>query len=219
MAKQIKLSVEPRAQSGRIGVKKIKREGLVPAVIYGGKDKPMNLQVSAREIHNLLSHAVGEHVLVELEIADAGAVQSRLALIQQVQHHPVRGEVLHIDFHAVSADEKIHAEIPIEPVGEARGVKNFGGILEIAMHALEVECLPKDLPEIIRVDVSALAVGEAIHVKDISLPEGVTTRADGEQSVVRVAPPAVEVEAPVAIEVAQPEVIKEKKEEAPPEKK
>ena len=219
MAKQIKLNVQTRAQAGRIAVNKIKRQGFVPAVIYGGKDQPVNLQVSAREIHNLLSHAVGEHVLVELEIAGAGEVQNRLALIQQVQHHPVRGDVLHVDFHAVSADEKIHAAIPVEPIGEAHGVKNFGGILEIAMHTLEVECLPRDLPEIIRVDVSALGVGEAIHVKDIQLPAGVTTRADGEQSVVRVAAPAVEVEAPAAVEIAQPEVIKEKKEEAAPEKK
>ncbi len=219
MAKQIKLNVQPRAGAGRISVNKIKRQGLVPAVIYGGKEEPMNLQISAREIHNVLSHAVGEHVLVELEIGGAGDGQNRLALIQQVQHHPVRGHILHVDFHAVSADETIHAEIPIEPIGEANGVKNFGGILEIAMHSIEVECLPRDLPELIRVDVSALGIGEAIHVKDLQLPEGVTTRTDGEQNVVRVAPPAVEVEAPGAVEVAQPEVIKEKKEEAAPEKK
>ena len=93
-------------------------------------------------------------------------------------------------------------------------MKNFGGILEIAMHSIEVECLPKDLPEVIRIDVSALNVGDAIHIKDIQLPEGVTARADGDLTVVRVAAPKVEVEPEPAAEAAQPEVIKEKKDDA-----
>jgi large subunit ribosomal protein L25 len=215
MAKQTKLSVQTRAGAGRTAVKQIKQQGLVPAVIYGAKDQPLNLQVSAREISNLLSHASGEHLLVDLEIADGGKVSNRLALIQEVQHHPVRGDVLHVDFHAVSADEKLHSEVPIETTGEPTGVKNFGGLLEMAMHALEVECLPKDLPEMIFVDVTALNIGDAIHVKDLQLPQGVSARADGDLTVVRVAAPTVEVEpAAGAAAVAQPEVIKEKKEDA-----
>lgn len=215
MAKQQKLSAQTRSVSGRSAVNKIKAQGLVPAVIYGGHEKPMNLSLNKREISNLLAHATSEHVLVDLEIADGSEKSSRLALIQEVQHHPLKRDVLHVDFHAVRADEKLHAEIPVEPFGEPAGVKNFGGILEIALHSIEVECLPKDLPEMIRIDVSGLNVGEAIHVKDLQLPEGVSVRADGDLTVVRVAAPKVEVE-PVAAAVtaAGPEVIKEKKEDA-----
>ena len=214
MAKQLKLSAQTRSTVGRSAVNKIKAQGLVPACIYGGSDKPVNLTLNKREISNLLSRATSEHVLVDLEIADGGTTSSRLALIQEVQHHPLKRDVLHVDFHAVKADEKLHAEIPVEPFGEPAGVKNFGGILEIALHSLEVECLPKDLPDLIRIDVSGLNVGEAIHVKDIALPEGVTVRADGELTVVRVAAPKVEIE-PVATVAAAagPEVIKEKKED------
>jgi len=215
MAKQQKLTAQRRETAGRSAVNKIKQQGLVPAVIYGAREEPMKLTISAREIGTLLSRATSEHVLVDLEIADGGSKSSRLALIQEVQHHPLRRDVLHVDFHAVRADEKLHAEIPVEPTGEADGVKNFGGILEINLHSVEVECLPKDLPEIIIIDVSRLGVGDAIHVKDLQLPEGVTVRADGDLTVVRVAAPTVEIE-PVAAAVAAtgPEVIKEKKDDA-----
>ena len=214
MAKQLKLSAQTRSVVGRSAVNKIKAQGLVPATIYGGHDKPVNLSLNKREISTLLSRATSEHVLVDLEIADGSAKSSRLALIQEVQHHPIRRDVLHVDFHAVRADEKLHAEIPVEPFGEPAGVKNFGGILEINLHSLEVECLPKDLPELIRIDVSALNVGEAVHVKDLVLPEGVSVRADGELTVVRVAAPKVELEPVAAVAAAGPEVIKEKKDDA-----
>ena len=217
MAKQLKLSAQTRSVVGRSAVNKIKAQGLVPAVIYGGHDAAQHLSLNKREISNLLAHATSEHVLVDLEIVDGEQKSSRLALIQEVQHHPLKRDVLHVDFHAVRADEKLHAEIPVEPFGEPAGVKNFGGILEIALHSLQVECLPKDLPELIRIDVSALNVGEAVHVKDIPLPEGVTVRADGDLTVVRVAAPKVEIEpvpAVAAAAAAGPEVIKEKKEDA-----
>jgi len=214
MAKQQKLTAQPRIKTGRSAVNEIKKQGLVPAVVYGGKDKPINLTINAREIGNILAHATSEHFLVDLEIADGGNKTNRLALVQEVQHDPIRGNVLHVDFHAVKADEKLHAEIPVVTIGEPAGVKNFGGILEISVHALEVECLPKDLPDVITLDVSALNVGEGIHVKDIKFPEGVTSRVDGDLTVVRVSAPTVEAEpTPSAEAAAGPEVIKEKKEE------
>ncbi len=141
MAKQIKLAAQARSHVGRTAVKKIKTLGFVPAVVYGAKQQPQHVQIQARDIANVLKHATGEHFLVELEIADGGQSTSRLALVQEVQHHPLRGDVLHVDFHAVSADENIHAEIPIQTTGEPNGVKNFGGLLEILMHSLEVQCL------------------------------------------------------------------------------
>lgn len=214
MAKQLKISAQPRLSTGRTAVKKIKKQGLVPAVVYGGHDKPISLALNAREITTLLAHATSEHVLVDLEIKDGSASTNRLALIQEVQHDPIRRDVLHVDFHAVRADEKLHSEIPVEPFGEATGVRNFGGLLEINMHSIEVECLPKDLPEIIRIDVSALAVGDAIHIKDIQLPAGVTARGNGDLTVVRVAAPKLEAEPEPTAAAAQPEVLKEKKDDA-----
>jgi large subunit ribosomal protein L25 len=214
MAKQVKLSAQTRSASGRNSVRALKRTGVVPAVIYGGKEAPANLQVSAREIGNILAGAVGENILVELEIQDGSAVSKRSALIQEVQHHPIRGDVLHVDFHAISMDETIQTSIPIEPVGEANGVRNFGGVLEQSVRSLEIECLPRDLPELITVDVSALNIGDSIHVKNLQLPNGVVALNEPELTVFLVSAPKVE-EAPAAeaTAAASPEVIREKKEE------
>lgn len=212
MAKQVKLSARPRTESGRNAVKQVRARGAVPAVIYGSGSEPSNLEVSRREIERLLSHAVGENILVELEIEEGGKTTNRLSLIQEVQHHPLRGEVLHVDFHAVSMTEEIEAEIVIESFGEADGVKNFGGLLEQSMRAVTIKCLPQNLPEIIRVDVSALKIGDAVHVRDLPLPTGVQAVSDPDLTVFIVAEPTV-VEEPVAAATA-PEVLKEKKPEA-----
>lgn len=214
MAKQVKLSARPRSESGRNAVKQVRARGGVPAVIYGSKDKPANLEVSRREIEALLSHAVGENILVELEIEENGKKSSRLSLIQEVQHHPLRGEVLHVDFHAVSMTEKISADIVVEAFGEPDGVKNFGGLLEQSMRSVTLRCLPQHLPELIRVDVSALKIGDSIHVRDLPLPEGVEADEDGDLTVFIVAEPAVAEEPAVAATPETPEVIKEKKPEA-----
>jgi large subunit ribosomal protein L25 len=214
MAKQVKLAAERRDAIGRAAVRKLKARGVVPAVVYGGKEKPEPLQVLRRDVSVMLSHASGENILVELEIA--GEKGSRTAMVQEVQHSPVGGDVLHIDFHAVSMDEKIEADVPLEPVGTANGVKNFGGLLEQSVRALTVSCLPRDLPDKITVDVSNLNIGDSIHVRDIKLPNEVVAKVQPELTVFSVLAPTVE-EEPVAAEVeaaaAGPEVIKEKKEE------
>ena len=211
MAKQVKLSASRRAGTGRSAVRKIKAQGAVPAIIYGGKQQPEPLQVSKRDISLMLSHASGENILVELEIE--GENGSRLALVQEVQHSPVGGDVLHVDFHAVSMDEMIEADVPLEPTGMPEGVKTFGGLLEQNLRALAIECLPRDLPDIITVDVSHLNIGDAIHVREIPLPEGVKTRVSPELTVFSVLAPAVEEEPVTAAEAAEgPEVITEKKE-------
>lgn len=214
MAKQVKLKAEPRPTVGRSAVRKLRASGLIPAVIYGGNDKPQPLQVSAKDINAMMSQASGENVLVELEIGGDG--QSRTALVQEVQHSPVGGEIRHVDFHAVSMDQMIEAEVPLEPMGTAVGVKTFGGLLEQSLRALAIECLPGDLPDRITVDVSQLNIGDAIHVRDIQLPSGVTAKVQADLTVFSVLAPVVE-EAPVAAEAeaaaAGPEVITEKKEE------
>lgn len=212
MAKQVKLTAELRTETGRSAVRKLKARGIVPAIIYGAKDKPEALQVSKRDINTMLSHAAGENILVELEIGG----KNRLALVQEVQHSPVGGDVLHVDFHAVSMDEMIQADVPVEPIGMPEGVKTFGGLLEQNLRALSIECLPRDLPDVITVDVTALNIGDAVHVRDIKLPPGVTTKAQPDLTAFSVLAPTVE-EEPVAATAAEvaagPEVIREKKEE------
>jgi large subunit ribosomal protein L25 len=219
MAKQVKLTARPRSESGRNAVKSVRSRGSVPAVIYGHHTTPANLEVSHRELEILLSHAVGENILVDLEIQDGSNKSSQLSLIQEVQRHTLRNQILHVDFKAVSMTEKISADITIEPVGEADGVKNYGGLLEQSMRTITISCLPQDLPEIIKVDVSALKVGDSIHVRDLPLPKGVEADVDAELTVFIVAEPAVASEAASTEAAAAPEVIKEKKAEAASEKK
>jgi large subunit ribosomal protein L25 len=214
MAKQVKLKAEPRKNVGRSAVRQLRARGLIPAIVYGGKDKPQPLQVAARDINAMMSHASGENVLVELEIAGDGS--TRTALVQEVQHSPVGGEIRHIDFHTVSMDQMIQAEVPLEPTGTAIGVKTFGGLLEQSLRTLPIECLPGDLPDRITVDVSNLNIGDAIHVRDIQFPDGVTPKVPTDLTAFSVVAPVVE-EAPVAeaeAAAAGPEVITEKKEES-----
>ncbi len=222
MAKQVKLSARPRIESGRNSVKGVRARGSVPAVIYGKKTTPANLEVSHRDLEALLSHAVGENILVELEIQDGSKKNSQLSLIQEVQHHPIGRNILHVDFQAVSMTEEISASVTVESVGEADGVKNFGGLLEQSIRSLSVRCLPQNLPEVITIDVSSLKIGESIHVRDIKLPAGVTVEDNEDLTVFIVAESSVSAEpaAPAAgAEATSPVVIKEKKAEGAEEKK
>jgi large subunit ribosomal protein L25 len=212
MAKQVKLTAQRRTAIGRSAVRKLKSAGMVPAVIYGAKDKAEALQVSRRDVSAMLSHSSGENILVELELEGS---PSRTALVQEVQHAPIGGEVLHIDFQAISMDEMIEADVPLTPTGVANGVKTMGGLLEQSLRSLAIECLPRDLPDVISVDVSALDIGDAIHVREIALPPGVTTKISPDLTAFSVLAPTVEEEpAALAAEApTAPEVIKEKKEE------
>lgn len=213
MAKQVKLSATRRTGTGRSAVRKLKAQGVVPAIIYGGKTEAEPLQVSRRDIALMLSHASGENILVELEID--GEKGGRLALVQEVQHAPLGGDILHVDFHAVSMDEMIEADVPLEPSGIPEGVKTFGGLLEQNIRSLEIECLPRNLPDVITVDVTKLLIGDSIHVRELPLPEGVTTRVPPDLTAFSVLAPKVEEEPVVAATeaAAAPEVITAKKEE------
>jgi len=214
MAQQAKLTAQRRTQVGRNAIKKIKADGMVPGVIYGSAQEPVNLQINGRELLNVLSHASGENILVELEILDGREKRNALAMIQEIQHNPLQREIVHVDFHAVSANETVSAEVPIETVGEAVGVKVHGGLLEHILRYLEVECLPGDLPQVIEVVVTNLDVGQSLHVRELKLPSGVEAVTDAEQTVVAVVEARVEEEVvePLVTPTA-PEVITAKKPE------
>jgi large subunit ribosomal protein L25 len=214
MSNQASLKASRRTALGRNAVKKVKAAEAVPAILYGRGVEPQPLQLERRAIDTVLSHAVGENILVNLVIEDGGPSAPRLALINEVQHHPVNRSILHIDFQAVSMTETLVAEVPIEPTGEADGVKTGGGLLEQSLRAVEVECLPQDLPDIVRVDVSHLGLGSALHVSDLPALPGVKYLLDGEVTVFLVSESKVSEEAaPAEGAATEPEVINEKKPE------
>jgi len=223
--KSVSLSAAPRALGRRAGAKALRAAGRIPAVIYGRQAKPQNLELSSKEITDLIHHSVSENLLVDLAVKD-DARPKRLALVQEIQHHPLSGKVLHVDFHEVAENEKVSIMVPVEGSGEAVGVKTDGGVLEHVLFKIRIRGLPKDLPEIITVDVSQLKIGQSIHLGDIPAPPGTEIIGDKKVPVIAVsAPRTEEEEAAEAAEAATPgevEMIKEKKEEgeegAPPAK-
>lgn len=215
--KTVSLNAFPRTASGRGGVKKLRESGRIPAVIYGRQlPQPQSLEVVAKDLELLFHHSVSENLLVDLSVKD-DARPKRLALVQEIQHHPLNGGFLHVDFHEVSEDEKVTILVPVETTGEAVGVKVDGGVLEHVLFKIKVRALPKDLPEAILLDVTELKIGQAIHVGDIKPPPGVEVLGDKHISVVAVAAPITEEQEAAAAEAAaapgEVEMIKEKKEE------
>jgi large subunit ribosomal protein L25 len=213
--KSVALKAYPRSQVQRAEVKKLRTAGRVPATIYGRQAKPQNLEVGFDEITDLLHHSVSENVLVDLSVEN-DARSKRLALVQEVQHHPLSGKVLHVDLHEVAENEKVTVFVPVETTGEAAGVKTGGGTLEHVLHKLKVRCLPKDLPEQILIDVTALEIGKAVHLGEIAAPAGVEILGEKGRAVVAVAAPRAEEE--VAAVAAVPaagdvQMTKEKKED------
>ena len=223
--KAVSLKAVSRLLGRRAGAKKLRAEGRLPAVIYGRQAPPQNLEVQAKAMEDLIHHSVSENLLVDLEVKDDPRPK-RLALVQEIQHHPLSGKVLHVDFHEVAEDEKVTVSVPVETAGEAEGVKTGGGVLEHVLFRIRARGLPKDLPEVLRVDVTHLKLGEVIHLGEVSAPPGVQLVGDKQMAVIAVAAPRTEEEeAAEAAEAAAPgevEMIKEKKEEgeegAPPAK-
>ena len=214
--KSVPLKASPRAQKRRGPVKQLRSTGRVPAVIYGRQTTPQTLEISAKEIGDLIHNSASENLLVDLSI-ESDARAKRLALVQEIQRHPINGKIVHVDFHEVAETEKVTVQVPVETVGEAAGVKNNGGVLEHVLFKLKVRCLPKDLPEQITVDVTSLEIGKSIHIGEITAPQGVEIMGDKKIPVVSVAAPRAEEEATPAAGEAKAagdvEMSKEKKEE------
>jgi large subunit ribosomal protein L25 len=213
--KSVALKAYPRSQVQRAEVTKLRRAGRVPATIYGRQAQPQNLEVDYEEISDLLHHSASENVLVDLSVENDPR-SKRLALVQDVQHHPLSAKVLHVDLHEVAEDEKVTVHVPVETTGEAAGVKTGGGTLEHIMFKLKVRCLPKDLPEEIFIDVTALEIGKSVHIGEVIAPAGVEIMGEKSRAVVAVAAPRAEEEVAAVAEVAAAgdvEMTKEKKEE------
>ena len=189
MAKILDLVAQPRTITGTGAVKRLRQTGTTPAVVYGRKVAPANVQVDTKIFTKILQGSSSDNILVSLKLGTS----EQLALVQEVQHDHLKGGITHIHFHAIAFDEEIHAEVPVEVVGVAPGIK-LGGLIEAIHHNLEVRCLPKDLPEHIAIDVSHLNIGESIHVGEIKLPEGVRATLAADVVIIMCVEPKVEAE-------------------------
>ena len=206
------LSATLRSESGKGAARALRRAGSVPAVIYGHKREPMSLAIPTRELERLLERVAAETTVVELSID--GKVSR--TLIREIQKHPFKKQLVHIDFQELVAGERITVNIPLVIVGTSIGVRSFAGVLDQTMRELEVSVDPGSIPNHIDVDVSALNVGDSIHVRDLQLPAGVMGLADVDASVVVVAAPKVNAtdaasDAAAAAATAEPEVLRAKK--------
>jgi large subunit ribosomal protein L25 len=214
MAKQVSLKATLRPGIGGRNAKKTRAASLIPAVVYSSHIQPTPIQLDEKEVTRIFKQATSESMLVDLALDENGKTSNRLAFIQETQRHPLTDRILHLDFHEIRADEKLHVRVPIIALGEPEGVRTGGGLLEQVLRELEVECLPKHLPDGIEVDVSALQIGGNIHVNQLSVPAEVTVLSHAELSVFTVLAPAKEeVVVPVAAEATEPELIKKKAEE------
>jgi len=186
MAKKTSLKAAPRARTGSGRLNQMRREGWVPSVIYGRGTDNINLKVDAKTFADVLAHSSSENILVNLEIEGHG---TRLAFLQAIQHDSLSGVTLHADFRAIDENTPIVAHIPTHLNGECVGVK-AGGLVEQYVHAIEISCLPNDLPETIEVDISSLEIGASLHIGDITLPAGVRATHAAEVVVAHVGKPA-----------------------------
>jgi len=214
--KSLALNAFPRTLKRRKGSKAVRASGRIPANIYGRHSAPQNLEVDVKEFDTLVHSAHAENILVDLTV-QGDAKPQRLALVQDVQHHPLSGKILHVDFHEVKADETVVVHVPVEAVGTAVGVKNGGGVLEHVLFKLRVRALPHNLPVRIDVDVAGLDVGKSVHIGEIPVPANCEILGDKGLPVFTVASPKTEeaeaTPAAGAEAAKQPEMLKEKKEE------
>jgi len=224
---EIVVSAQSREDRGKNNARRLRAKGLIPAVVYGGKGDAQSVAVDPKTLLRVLRSESGRNTILNLDFGDGGKTS---AILKSWQVDPVKEHFLHADFYRIAMDVAIRVTVPIMARGEARGVKVDGGILELIMRTVEVECLPGDIPERIEVDVTDLGIHDAIRVSGLPVNEKVKVMDDAAQVVVHViavkeeaAPAAAAVaegEAAAAGTPAEPEVVKKgKKEEEPAEKK
>ncbi len=195
---------------GKGVARRLREAGNVPAIYYGRGEEPVALTVQVKELETLLHGSAGSNVIVDLKVEGAAAAD-RKAILREIQRHPVRGNILHVDLQHISLSERITVEVPIVLVGVPTGVKDGGGILEHLLREVEVECLPTDIPEKLTVDVSNLNIGESVHVSDLVIGN-VEVRTEAARTVATVVPPTVLEEVKPAETVqAEPELVKKEK--------
>ena len=210
---QERIEVQIREELGKGAARALRRQGLIPGVVYGHNFGPITVQVELEELKRLLHHESIESMLIRMKLNG----REETVMIKEIQRHPVTYDILHVDFHRVSLTEEVTTRVPIELVGESIGVKE-GGILEFLLRELEIRCLPTEIPEHIAIDISQMRIGDSLRVGDLKLKEGITVLDDPETVIVLIAAPVVreeieEVEEAEEAEEEKPELVGEEKEE------
>jgi large subunit ribosomal protein L25 len=203
----LEIQVDARDKKRKRDAKRLLRSGKIPAILYGPKTAAVALQLDKRDFSSRVAGLEGSH-LVRLK-SESAALAEKVALVKDMQYHPINGEVIHADLYEVDLSAKITVNVPLHFVGKAAGVVR-GGILQPIAREIEVECLPLDIPQFFDVDVSALDIGDSVHIEELAMPEGVTAIYESNMALVAVVPPSVE-EAPVAavavpVEGAEPAI-------------
>ena len=184
----VELEAQPRETKKRNRNKASREAGRIPGVVYGGGEEKNSLvEVDEKTFGRVMDSASSDTVLLNLKVGDA----SRLALVQEVQHHPVSRKPLHVDFREVKPDQSVIVTLPTVPVGEAVGVKTGGGTLEHVLRYIKVKGTPSSLPESIEVDVAALDIGQTLHVSDVATADGVELLGNASNPVISISKPRV----------------------------
>jgi len=207
------LSTSPRTTVGKGAARKLRSAGQIPAVIYGHAREPLSLAIPAREVEKLLERVSAESTVIELTLASGVA----RTLIREIQRHPFKKQILHIDFQELVAGEKVSVNVPIVLTGTPDGVRLSGGILSQVMSELAIRVDPVNIPRRIEADVTHVVIGHSLHVSDLKVPEGVEILDELDATIAVVSAPKVEAEptpAPEAAEAgAEPELIRKTKDE------
>ena len=204
------LNAEKRESTGKEHAKHLRREGKIPAILYGKGEQAVPLTIDAKQLSTLLHSIRGDTALLTLQLGKEKR-KDRKVIFKEMQRDPIRGDLLHVDLHHISLTENINVEVPVILRGTPVGVRTKSGIVQHTLHKLEIECLPTNIPEHIEVDIESLDVGDSIHVDNIVLDKGRIVT-EPQRTVVTVVPPtiikeAVPVEEVKEEEVEEPEVI------------
>ncbi len=208
---QIELKAIVREETGKILVKKLRSQGRIPGVVYHRGEKPVNITLADKELSRILHTSAGENVLINLKIEKDKKAKGRPVIIKEVQHDPVKRNILHVDFNEISLTDKIIVEVEVVPAGEAYGVKTEKGMLDHPVRHIKVQCLPTDIPPHIDVDVTGLKLNQSIHVRDLQLSEKLKVLTDPDILLFQVKLHEEKVEDETATETPELEVIREKK--------
>ena len=209
---ELKLKAEKRDETGKGAARKARERGEVPAVMYGLGDAPVSLLIKKEDLSDVLGSAAGTNVLLDLQVTDGKNMDNHLVMIKELQRHPFKERLLHVDFLKVARDTKVSMRVPITITGEEESVGlKSGGTLQHNLWEVEIECLPGDVPDHVFIDIADADIGDHLSVADLSIPPGITVLADPGDVVLTILAPRLLVE-----EEAEEEEAAEGKEEGAP---
>jgi large subunit ribosomal protein L25 len=210
---QIALKANLREGNGKKKARKLRRGGVVPGIVYHRGEKSLPIEFVEKDITKILRTAEGENVLINLQV-EGSKKKNRSVIIKEVQHHPVKRSILHVDFNEISLSEKIMIEVEVIGVGDPIGVKQDGGVLDHPLRVVKVQCLPADIPKHIDVDLTGLKLNGSIHVSDLVVTEKITVLTDPSALLFQVKLPVEEKVEETTAQTPEIEVIREKKDES-----